>query len=145
MATAGSCTFVSAGQLGLFFYIVGIYAPLFLVGLCYTALFSVLLYRRILAGFRVESVENQHVASLLRKTNFRRIILAKMLFVSFILYCLCYLPAPVMNSYYTQTYRANPLIFAWLRIIQMGGAVLTPVRYSRISLVLEAQMNIFCV
>ncbi|XP_055337371.1 rhodopsin-like [Paramacrobiotus metropolitanus] len=68
----------------------------------------------------------RHDRSVLQK---RRFDSAKMLFISYLWYSLCYLPAPIASSVYPQAYASMPALQLALRGVLLMGYAFNPVIY----------------
>lgn len=135
MAPAGACAYAAVGRAGHVVMAMGIYIPLVFIGFCYVALFSKITLTKItklrrdhVAVSAAVVFHIQAAVEVLDRKMQRRVELAWTLFVSFLWYCLCYLPVPVMNSFFSHVYLSVPILFLWLRTVMMGGSALNPVR-----------------
>lgn len=126
----GACNLIPVGVGGVVVFAFGVYVPVGLVGLFYGILFLrvfCLKYRSIRRVSTATESVNKRVFAFTR-TMKRRINLAQMLFGSFLWYCLCLFPAPIMNSFFRSVYFSSPLIFLWLRLVFACGYAVSPVR-----------------
>ncbi|OQV26141.1 hypothetical protein BV898_00263 [Hypsibius exemplaris] len=99
--------------------IVGVYLPMTVVGLSYCAIFVRVGISRYDAGGAKLSSSMQ-----------RRLTLAKMLFASFIWYCLTYLPQPILTAAFPSIYFIYPATYFYARWALFMGAGANAIIYA---------------
>ncbi|XP_055330402.1 allatostatin-A receptor-like [Paramacrobiotus metropolitanus] len=111
---------------GPFFGIMGFvstYLPIALLGVLYITLFLLQKFSRFTERYRTEPSERQ------RESHRRRIALAKVLFCSFLWYCLCMLPPPILINFYPDVWRREFRLLMWTRTLLMVGYAVNPHRF----------------
>ena len=121
-------------------FAVGVYCPMALMGVTYSALFLRLITKR--RAVKVQSRANVSPASLrvgasvsarptvrCRNAERRRHVqIAKMLMMSFVWYCLCFIPSPVVTTNFTDLYMRDAILQLWLgRTLSLFGYAASPV------------------
>ncbi|XP_055341323.1 rhodopsin-like [Paramacrobiotus metropolitanus] len=102
----------------------GAYIPITLLGIMH-----ITIYMRI--RFRWLCDAGNHSAAgcdsvVWKKRLRRRIMIARMLFASFIWYCLCFLPVPVLLAVRPDMYFGNDLVLLWSRFLLLCGYAANP-------------------
>ena len=139
---SGVCYAAANGSYMIAWYAIGFFVPMALIGTCYIVLFLRLKLRRAAvanlyanrpgaaaAGAAANMVvtKNPHNIQqfLLRK---RHIQIAKMLIMSFVFYCLCFVPSPLLSGSFAAMYLRNWTLQLWVgKTLLLCGYACSPV------------------
>lgn len=99
--------------------------PFCLEGAIYSVIF---ISDRVRTFRRHNQVHNQLTVDTAGAQRFmRRYKIAKMLFVAYVWYCVCFLPAPIASSLFPKMYSTDPVCQIFTRALLLCGYATTPV------------------
>ena len=110
-------------------YSIGLYGPMALIGTLYLALFVHLLVKRrsISMAESPAAATGNRVANL--STGRRHVQIAKMLMISFVWFCVCFIPSPIMTGNFPWVYVKYPMLQLWMtKTLSICGYAASPVR-----------------
>ncbi|XP_055344555.1 uncharacterized protein LOC129592523 [Paramacrobiotus metropolitanus] len=122
----GNCAMgTKEGPLASMFVAIGSTIPTVIQGIFYAALVVQMAFSQRIRKSPVISTD----AALTRTDNVqqRRRTVGRMLIVSYLWYLVCFIPVPVILTYYPAVFRI-PTAFIWLKTVQLCGFAGTPVR-----------------
>ena len=145
LPTSGACYQKANGNAYILVeFAMGFYVPIALTGLLYSIIFFRLSFLRVraprttvqppriaieLAGRSGVLHVHPEEPELLNAGRAKRIAKAKMLLASFVWYCLCFVPGPIITASYQQLFRADPMLQLWLvKSLLICGYAGCPVR-----------------
>ncbi|XP_055332330.1 galanin receptor 2a-like [Paramacrobiotus metropolitanus] len=123
---SGACSVIRAN--GSYFFVMGslnTYLPIGIMGILYAFLFCM----------KNMSVK-VNIAGINTPRNYRRqrrLQMIKVLFLTFVINCLCLIPVPILNQFYPGVWRNNPRALLWTRTLAIGGYALNPLTFFMVS------------
>ncbi|XP_055340724.1 protein trapped in endoderm-1-like [Paramacrobiotus metropolitanus] len=119
------------GYLYNFLVTVGTTAPAVALGVIYVSIFTLVIIRALIFRRKIDTTDKAAVARNQRAQAMtqKRLKMARMLFVSYIWFTVCYMPAPVTASVAPVLYGTSPLVSLFLRMLLEIGYATSPVIY----------------
>ncbi|GAU99488.1 hypothetical protein RvY_10483-2 [Ramazzottius varieornatus] len=123
--------------------IVGVYFPAVIIGVLYVALFvKITRFRRPgnLENTRQNLTKGPHGSGGADAARRRRLVIANMLLTSYCFYLLCFIPTPIIVTFFPAVYD-NLLVQTWTRTLDVLGHAATAVIYLALNKDYRAGLN----
>lgn len=104
----------------------GVQFPLTLAGCFYAVVLLKAAFSRVKNRAAIHDHQQTRDMHIMKK----RMAMVLILFISFLVYVSCYLPASIVGAYFQPLLITTPVLYLWLRTVFLGGAAIAPVRPS---------------